>query len=153
MWEGKTVAPINHDILYLPIEGGIDLLSIRDRNEAIKIKNLQDFLTKEGDKRAKWCSLVDGCLRKQVQQGVIVDEKVRISPFKQKWAPLQNKLPRALKQMLKTAKKFHLHFDALALAKDIKEELPAFFHIGGTKDSTRHNNSGCANCLRDLHEV
>ncbi|KAJ6491823.1 hypothetical protein C8R47DRAFT_976306 [Mycena vitilis] len=55
--------------------------------------------------------------------------------------------------MLKTAKNFDLEFDALALGKDIKEELPIFFHLGGNADFPRHNNSSCAKCLRDNHRV
>ncbi|KAJ6571140.1 hypothetical protein B0H19DRAFT_885698, partial [Mycena capillaripes] len=54
---------------------------------------------------------------------------------------------------MKSAKKLHLIFDALALSKDIKEELPIFFHIGAKKDLTKHNNSTCAKCLRDHHRA
>ncbi|KAJ6450258.1 hypothetical protein C8R45DRAFT_849140, partial [Mycena sanguinolenta] len=53
--------------------------------------------------------------------------------------------------MLRLATKFHLKLDALALAKDVKEELPIFFHVGGNKEATKHNNSACAKCLRDKH--
>jgi hypothetical protein len=48
VWAGKGKAPIDHDIMYLPkSEGGRDLLSIKDRNSAIELKNLRDFLTSE----------------------------------------------------------------------------------------------------------
>ncbi|KAJ7018663.1 hypothetical protein C8F04DRAFT_950894, partial [Mycena alexandri] len=153
MWEGRSVAPINNDILFLPFDqGGKNLLSIKDRNNAIRIKTLQGYLTEDED-RAKWCYLADDSFRKEVPQGPVVDKKARISPFIQTWAPLQKKLPRPLKQMYKTAKKFDLKFDALALAKDVKGEIPIWFHPGGKKDLSRHNNSSCANCLRDIHGV
>ncbi|KAJ7756669.1 hypothetical protein B0H16DRAFT_1458120 [Mycena metata] len=48
-------------------------------------------------------------------------------------------------------KTFGLTLDALALDKDVKEEIPVWFHPGGTKDLARHNNSKFANCLRDNH--
>ncbi|KAJ7749017.1 hypothetical protein B0H14DRAFT_2296542, partial [Mycena olivaceomarginata] len=36
---------------------------------------------------------------------------------------------------------------------DIKEELPIFFHVGLKKGRTKHNNSECARCLRDNHNM
>ncbi|KAJ7239220.1 hypothetical protein B0H12DRAFT_1025257, partial [Mycena haematopus] len=154
IWEGKRVAPINHDILYLPIhEGGKDLLSIKDRNEAIEAKLLRDYLTREGDDRPRWCNLADRRFTREVPTGVTVNKKIRESPFKQTWCPLQKSLPKPLKRMYKSARKLRLKFDALALSKDIKNELPVFFHIGGKKALAKKNNSGCAKCLRDNHGV
>ncbi|KAJ7430777.1 hypothetical protein FB451DRAFT_1038724 [Mycena latifolia] len=153
MWEERAIAPINKDILHLPVEeGGKNLLSIRDRNDAIKIKTLQSYLTRD-ENRGKWCDLADQSFRKSVPEGRLVEKRARISPFTQTWSPLQRKLPRALKQMIKTAAKFQLKFDALSLAKDVKEELPVWFNIGGKKDLNRHNNSNCAKCLRNIHGV
>ncbi|KAJ7718280.1 hypothetical protein B0H16DRAFT_1337550, partial [Mycena metata] len=153
MWEGRSVAPINNDILFLPIEqGGKNLLCIKDHNNAIKLKDLGDFLTKDED-RAKWCYLADKGFQKEVPQGIIVDKKARINPFIQTWAPLQKKLPRPLKRMYRTATKFGLTFDALALEKNVKDEIPVWFHPGGKKDLARHNNSSRAKCLRDNHGV
>jgi hypothetical protein len=58
MWAGKRVAPLNNDFLFFPTEeGGKDLLSIKDRNDAIALKDIRDFLTNEGPDRAKWCDL------------------------------------------------------------------------------------------------
>ncbi|KAK6983932.1 hypothetical protein R3P38DRAFT_3232937 [Favolaschia claudopus] len=137
IWAGKRVAPINHDILFLPIEeGGRDLLSIKDRNNAIEIKNLKDFLTRDESDRAKWCSLAEERLRKQTPKAPVVYPK---------------KLPRALKKMVTMAMKFNLKLDALALAKDVKEEVPMFFHVGGKKELTKHNNPKRACCLRDKY--
>ncbi|KAJ7816140.1 hypothetical protein B0H14DRAFT_2602851 [Mycena olivaceomarginata] len=65
-------------------------------------------------------------------------------------APVEQ-APKALRKMLQSATKFHLKLDALALEKDVKKELPVFFHAGGNSDATKHNNSGCAKCLRDMH--
>ncbi|KAJ7729730.1 hypothetical protein B0H14DRAFT_2371929 [Mycena olivaceomarginata] len=154
VWAGKKKAPIDHDILYLPkSEGGRDLLSIKDRNSAIELKNLRDFLTTKGEKRAKWCSLSDNRLRKNIQGNSVVDPEIRDSPFRQTWKPLQKCLPRPLEKMLQTARKFKLTFDILALSKDVKEELPIYFHMGGNRDMGRRNNSKCAKCLRDFHNV
>ncbi|KAJ7305603.1 hypothetical protein DFH08DRAFT_721036 [Mycena albidolilacea] len=58
IWAGKRTAPINHDILFLPVkDGGQDLLSIKNRNEAIELMTLRNFLTSVGEDQAKWCSL------------------------------------------------------------------------------------------------
>ncbi|KAJ7788808.1 hypothetical protein B0H14DRAFT_2397988 [Mycena olivaceomarginata] len=55
--------------------------------------------------------------------------------------------------MLVAARTFCLTLDALALSKDLKEELPIFFHVGLKKGRTKHNNSECARCLRDNHNM
>ncbi|KAJ7045183.1 hypothetical protein C8F04DRAFT_941214, partial [Mycena alexandri] len=55
--------------------------------------------------------------------------------------------------MVKTANKFRLKFDALALTKEVKGELPLWFHHGAKIDLGRHNNSVCATCLRNKHGV
>ncbi|KAJ7018274.1 hypothetical protein C8F04DRAFT_977493 [Mycena alexandri] len=144
VWEGRKKAPINHEILYLPVEeGGKNLLSIKDRNAALAVKTIQKFLMK-GEDHAKWCDLAADSLRKDVPDKPKVEKSARMNPFIQTWAPLQKKLPKPLKRMMKTASKFRVKFDALALAKDVKEELLIWFHTGGKKDLGRHNNSACA---------
>ncbi|KAJ7342388.1 hypothetical protein DFH08DRAFT_628847, partial [Mycena albidolilacea] len=148
VWAGKRVAPIDHDIMFLPTEeGGRDLLSIKNRNEAIDLKNLKEFLTREGDERAKY-----NRLRSELPVGAVVDPKVRDSPFNQTWKPLQKSLPRALKKMLKTAKNFRLVFDALAISTDLRENFPIFFHYGGNENLPKLNNSKRTKCLRDIHD-
>ncbi|KAJ7354214.1 hypothetical protein DFH08DRAFT_631135, partial [Mycena albidolilacea] len=87
------------------------------------------------------------------ESGAEVDPKIRDSPFNQTWKPLQKNLPRPLKKMLLAARTFCLTLDAIALSKDLKEELPIFFHTGIKKGRTRHNNSECARCLRDNHNM
>ncbi|KAJ7136377.1 hypothetical protein C8R43DRAFT_823550, partial [Mycena crocata] len=113
---------------------------------------LQTYLN-DADDRAKWCYLADKTLQKEVPDKPVVKANARVSPFTQTWVPLQKKLPKALKKMFKSAKRFGLKFDALALSKDIKESLPTWFHIGGTEDMARHNNTKCAACLRENHGV
>ncbi|KAJ7831750.1 hypothetical protein B0H13DRAFT_1654551 [Mycena leptocephala] len=153
MWAGKRVAPLNNDFLFFPTEeGGKDLLSIKDRNDAIALKDIRDFLTNEGPNRAKWCDLAKHRFNSKVSQGPASDESIRISPYYQTWKPLQNKLPQPLKKMLKTAMKFNLKFDALALKTEVKNELPVFLHLGGKEALNRHNNSVGALCLRANHE-
>ncbi|KAJ7787012.1 hypothetical protein B0H14DRAFT_2302059, partial [Mycena olivaceomarginata] len=155
VWAGKRTAPINHDILFLPVnEGGQDLLSIKNRNEAIELMTLRNLLTSDGGDQAKWCSLARHRLRSEVpESGTEVDPKIRDSPFTQTWKPLQKNLPRPLKKMLVAARTFCLTLDTLALSKDLKEELPIFFHVGLKKGRTKHNNSECARCLRDNHNM
>ncbi|KAJ7740170.1 hypothetical protein B0H14DRAFT_2250416, partial [Mycena olivaceomarginata] len=115
--------------------------------------NLKRYLTSEGENRAKWCNLADNRLSKETPEGINVHKDIRDSPFKQSWKPLQRTLPRALKKMLTTARDFHLTLDALALSKEVKENLPIFFHTGIKEEVTKHNNSKCANCLRDRHKM
>ncbi|KAJ7252019.1 hypothetical protein C8J57DRAFT_1238360 [Mycena rebaudengoi] len=77
----------------------------------------------------------------------------RVNPFIQTWGPLIDKLPKPLRKMYKTAKKFGVKLDALAISKDVKESLPMWFHAGATTDLKRRNNTALAKCLRKNHGV
>ncbi|KAJ7158224.1 hypothetical protein C8R43DRAFT_882676, partial [Mycena crocata] len=152
IWSGKKAA-INQELLLLPVEeGGKNLLSIKDRNDAINLKTLQKYLD-DGEDRGAWCYLADKSLNKNVASGIVVPENARTSTFIQKWAPLQKKLPKPLKRMYKTAQKFGLRLDALSLSQDLKEIMPIWFHHGATEDLVQHNNSIRGKCLRNAHSI
>jgi hypothetical protein len=153
VWEDKARTPMNHDILFLPIQaGGKDLLSIKMRNEAIELKTLQTYLGSDQD-RPVWCPLADSTFQKHVRQCPLVEPMARVNPFIQTWGPLIGKLPKPLKRMYQSAKKFGVKFDALAISKDIKESLPMWFHAGATADLKRRNNTNLAKCLRNNHGI
>lgn len=80
-WGDKKKAPFNRDILYQErAAGGKKLISIKDRNKAIKLKSLQRYLNL-GSIRPVYAFFLNRIFAKKVSSSPIVDPKCRINPF------------------------------------------------------------------------
>ncbi|KAH9836137.1 uncharacterized protein C8Q71DRAFT_708925, partial [Rhodofomes roseus] len=55
--------------------------------------------------------------------------------------------------MIKTAKKHKACFAAIKLSKEVKANLPAWYHISADKQLHRLNNTRLSTCLRETHKV
>ncbi|EPS93003.1 hypothetical protein FOMPIDRAFT_1091276, partial [Fomitopsis schrenkii] len=53
--------------------------------------------------------------------------------------------------MLSTAKKYHVSFAAIKLDKELKSQLPLWYHLGATKKLRLLNNTRVSDCLRTNH--
>ncbi|KAI0056161.1 hypothetical protein BV25DRAFT_1814512, partial [Artomyces pyxidatus] len=129
MWEGRNSSPIGMDRLYQPIEnGGLDLLDLRARNDAIQITWLREYLDLN-ESRPTWAFITDFLINEIAPPEL--NNIVTINKFLQKWdVPLSGersrKLPENVHLMLKTAKKYHTNFAALKMNKHLKKQLPAW---------------------------
>ncbi|KAH9840141.1 uncharacterized protein C8Q71DRAFT_687658, partial [Rhodofomes roseus] len=55
--------------------------------------------------------------------------------------------------MLRTAKKYKASFAAVKLDKELKGQLPIWYHISATKQLRRLDNTRLSKCLRTVHGV
>ncbi|KAH9831843.1 uncharacterized protein C8Q71DRAFT_688833, partial [Rhodofomes roseus] len=55
--------------------------------------------------------------------------------------------------MLRTAKKYNASFAAIKLDKNLKGQLPIWYHISATKHLRRLDNTSLSKCLRATHGV
>lgn len=94
-------------------EGGIGLLDVSTRNEAIDLMWLKTYLS-FGEKRPKWALLADALFAKAAAASAkSVEDSAKINPFLQTWKVSTREtkgLPDDLKRMIKTAKKYALGF-------------------------------------------
>ena len=136
LWEGKTSAPIAKEALYDKIkDGGINLLDLQARNDAIEIVWLKEYLNMSPT-RPTWATVTDILLCETAPTNI--PNKIRINPFLQTWhAPTKGKraenLDNGTIQLLKTAKKFKLQFAPLRMSRQLRAQLPAWFNLGEIK--------------------
>jgi hypothetical protein len=145
LWEGSR-APIAKETLYDDVKtGGINLLNLHARNEAINIIWLKDLLD-TSPMKPTWAHVADILLRESAPPNISV--KSRSSPFLQTWnAPIKGKRAQMLDndtiQLIKTAKNAQLQFAPRRLSLHLKEQLPAWYHIGEPKTLPQNQSSRC----------
>ena len=106
VWDGKWPS-INQQILGTPIhDGGIQLLDIKSRNEAIELMWLKKYL-QFGAERPLWASLADFLIEEDIPRSSSINKELTINVFLQEWGPYlsqKSKLPTDIKRMLHVAK-------------------------------------------------
>ena len=131
-------------------EGGIQLLNIRARNKAIDIMRLKSYLDLSPS-RPKWAFMTDAIINTLHPN---IPPKPPAFPLTS-WTPPSkgarvNTLPYCVRSIIKTAKETKLTFAPLRLSKQLKVQLPAWFHMGAPP---RAYNKLKDECLKTCHKV
>jgi ribonuclease HI/exonuclease III len=131
MWEDDSSPRIALETLYQPIaQGGINLLDIRARNEAIEITWLKEYLN-FSPSRPAWAKITDLVINATAPPST--SRLARINAFLQSWDP-PTKGPRLALldkdtiRMLKAARKHHTHLAAIRLTPLLRAQVPAWYH-------------------------
>lgn len=151
IWEGGSPA-VSMDALCRPVEeGGIGLLHIPSRNQAIDLMWAKRYLSLDVH-RPRWAFAVDVLLAKAVTKGAgAIRPKAKLNTFLQTWSPASARLPEYLARMMTTAKRWNVSLAAVKLDHDAKAGLPIWYHLGALKKLRSMNNSHLSHCLRDRH--
>ncbi|KAH9920048.1 uncharacterized protein B0H18DRAFT_881390, partial [Fomitopsis serialis] len=157
MWGSSSIPPINLQTLHRPIKaGGLGLLDIQSRNEAIDLVWLRRYLTL-GEDRPTWAFAMDAIIGKHATRDAgAIRPNAQINMFLQSWNPSvssRSTLPLYIKNMLTTGRRYGVHLEALKVDGPLKKQLPAWYHIGATKALRKLNNTKVSDCLRDRHGV
>ena len=156
VWDGDAHPRVGRKTLSRPIvEGGLKLLDLGTRNEAIEVIWLKEYLQLD-DTRAPWTAFADVLIaRALTTSNRNVDHEAQVNVFLQTWkvnARSKTKLPSDLRRMVTTAHKYRLRLDVLNPEEKLKEIMPVWYHIGnGEGRSTA--NSTASKCLREKHNV
>ena len=151
IWEGCAVPGIALANLYRPIEeGGLNLINIKVRNDAIEIMWIQAYLD-FSPSRPTWAKITDLIIDASMPQGA--NAQARINCFLQTWNPPKRggrtaKLDEDTARMLRAAKTYNVNFAAIKLDTRIKAQLPAWYHIAS---ENRPINNIAAKCLLNKH--
>ena len=113
MWNGKKPS-VNKDTLHLPIEqGGVKLLDIKVRNQAIDIMWLKSYLDLTL-KRPMWAYVADVLINNSTAKASSkVSSSARINTYLQSWnlsLHATSKLSKDIIQLMKTGQKFGVDF-------------------------------------------
>ncbi|KAF5341132.1 hypothetical protein D9611_005853 [Ephemerocybe angulata] len=136
-------------------EGGLGLLDIEARNEAIDLVRLRTYLLPP-EQRPVWCIIADIVLaRAAVLKFRNVGERGLVNPFLQTWrVNLSSKdLPSNLRRMMAAAYKYNTKFAATEVTNDLKLQMPIWYHIGAKPklESIYGDNWGL--CQRETHDI
>lgn len=149
IWDNTKSPPINLEQLYRPQEeGGINLLDIKARNEAIEITWVRDYLNLS-QMRPAWAFIMDIILNEASNTNITKPTNL----FLQSWEPptrgqKAKALPREALSLIKTAKNFNITFAPIKISKEIKKQLPAWHHLGAPR-KTYHKIRD--QCLYEMH--
>lgn len=157
IWDGKRSAPIKLDSLFEPIsEGGIKLLDIKSRNEAIELTWVQAYLNLSATRPA-WAFLADELLSRSILAAdAHIAKPNRLNIFLQSWDVNTRRasgLPEDLRTMIKVGRKYKAGLAAARVSDDLRMKLPVWYHIGADAHLRRIGNKITSNCLRDVHDV
>ena len=125
--------------------GGLKLLNLKIRNEAIELIWLRDYLNLT-QTRPSWAYITDALINETTPPNL--DEQTRVNAFLQNWKiPTKGKRAERLGddtlRMLKTAHKHNVAFAPINLSRDLRESLPAWQHLGVEKQAPRNPRSRC----------
>jgi ribonuclease HI len=153
MWEDDSSPRLTLEFLQQPIEkGGLNLLDIKARNEAIDMMRLKDYLNMT-PARPTWASVTDILLDAAAPATTIPE--ARINTFLQTWEPATrgrraDHLSDNTIRMVKMAKKYNTNLTALRIQSNLRAQLPAWYHIASAPQPI---NSATAKCLLRNHKI
>ena len=153
IWDRGTKPRIAMTTLQRPIhKGGLNILDIKSRNEAIEIIWLKTYLNFSLSCQ-KWATVIDHIILAAAPPKSL--EEARENLFLQTWsAPLKG--PRAkrlndnIRRMLKTAQKYKVNLTAIRMTPHLLAQLPAWYHLSAEPKPIA---SHAAKCLLQKHSV
>ena len=155
IWDNEKTPPgLSQEQLMKPIEhGGINLLNLKARNEAIDLTWLKSYLNLS-QPRPTWAYVVDAIINCIQPSGITNPSD--INTFLTTLRPSGRnrrdgkQVPRPVVALLKSAKKNNLTFTPRKLSKSLKRQMPAWFHIGVPPKQYHKRQTAC---LREKHKV
>ena len=157
VWKGGKSHPVAMEWLQrAQDEGGIKLLDIKARNEAIQLTWIKDYLNMTNT-RPNWAYIADALIALAIKKTEgNTDQKSKVNTFLQTWDPNLHStrtLPRELREMLRIGKKYNVRLDTLKLPQSLKGKLPIWYHIGAEHKLKSLTRRPASQCLRRTHEV
>ena len=155
LWDGGRPM-INKETLYRPrAEGGLNLLDLQARNEAIELIWAKEYLAL-GQSRPRWAYLADTLLARAIaSQFRHVCMDVRINTFLQTWEVSPRKssgIPEDLAAMIRTAKRYQVRVESPNPTQHLKETMPVWYSWGATEGRQKINTE-TGRCLTERHNV
>jgi hypothetical protein len=153
MWDDNSSPRIANETLTKPITmGGLDLLDLEARNDAINIMWLKAYLN-FAPTRPEWALITDLIVEKSAPECMV--KKAIINPFLQRWsAPTRGInttiMNKDIQRMMKTARKFSTNLAAIQMTPQLSAQLPAWYHLS---TEPRALNTNAAKCLIEKHHT
>ena len=146
VWDNDIHPRISLEYLNKPLsEGGLNLLDMRARNEAIELIWLRDYLNLTPS-RQTWAIVTDILINATAPPGM--SAIAIVNTFLQTWNPPSRgprlaTLNEGIIRMLKVAKKYDTNLAAIRLSPGIRATLPAWYHPAAETRPIRNVNARC----------
>lgn len=153
IWEDDSSPRITLDLLQQTTKtGGLDLLDIKARNEAIEIMWLKAYLN-FSPTRPVWATVTNTIINAAAPPAI--SKKARSNMYLQFWnaptkGPRAGLLNKDIIRMMKATKKHDINLAAIRISPHLSTQLPAWYHIFSSKCSLANAPS---NCLLHQHHV
>ena len=133
-------------------EGGLNVLDIKARNEAIEIIWLKTYLN-FAPSRQKWATVTDHIILATAPPQSV--EKARENPFLQTWtAPIKGQWAKHMnddiRHMLKIARKYKVNITAIRMTPHLLAQLPVWYHLSA---KWKPIAGATAKCLLEKHNI
>ena len=156
-WNHERVDTVNQAQMYVPHQhGGKKILDIEARNKVTHLMWLQTYLNM-GEERATWTYFADAIIGVDIRPSLQIDEDPgsRVMPILQTWETRarNSMLPEDLKTMLKLAREYNVRISAANPMKEVREELPLWYHTKSDPSARKLYRTKVARCLRGTHGV
>ena len=153
VWEDDSSPRIALDFLQRPrTQGGLDLLDLKARNEAIELVWLKSYLN-FSPSRPAWAVITDLILAATAPPETV--KRARKNPFLQTWEYTRRgrcakQLGHDTMRMLKAARKHNTNLAAIRVSINLQSQLPAWYHIASEPS---HMGNSASRCLLTKHKV
>ena len=153
VWDNDARQRIAIEYLYYPLDqGGLNLLDIKARNEAIELVWLRDYLNLTPS-RQTWAIATDILINATAPPGS--SAIAIVNTFLQSWNPPTRglrleSLNEGIIRMLKVARTYRTNLAAIRLSPGVRATLPAWYHPSA---ETRPITNVHAKCLLNVHKV
>ncbi|KAJ7207791.1 hypothetical protein C8J57DRAFT_1099099, partial [Mycena rebaudengoi] len=145
---------ISRETLMLPRSmGGIGLLDLEARNEALLLIKAADLAESDPEKRSLWALLALHRLSRHTVKSPEVAMEAKTNLMIQKIKVNQTKPPASHKAMVKCLNKYGISFRTNHPTTEIKRKMPLWYHPEESRLKRQINNDEKANCLRRNHAV
>ena len=131
IWDNDIHPRISMEYMYKPLsEGGLNLLDIKARNEAIEIIWLKDYLNLSTSRQA-WAIVTDILINATAPPNT--SAVAVVNTFLQSWntpsrGPRLATLNNGIIRMLRIARKYKTNLAAIRLSPSVRASLPAWYH-------------------------
>ncbi|KAF9784119.1 hypothetical protein BJ322DRAFT_985095, partial [Thelephora terrestris] len=110
-----------------------------------------------GEERPTWAYFANAIIGTDIppSHNIDNDPESRITPIIQSWKTRErgSTLPEDLKAMLQVAREFNVQLSATNPSKEVKENLPIWYHAKSDPTARRLYKTKTAKCLRKKHNV
>jgi hypothetical protein len=140
-----------------PLEvGGLKVLDIRARNEAIELMWIKRYLNFSSS-RPLWAKVLDAIIASSTPKTEsVIPHEIRKNIFLQTWKTSkgrEKKVNPIIRRMLETAQKYNVRLEGIKLSNEVLNAMPIWLHAKANKIAQRLAICPMAKCLIERRNI